>query len=151
MSKFHTILCIFTPFASFCSAQPPETTKPADETVRLVQELGSPSFRQREKADAELLRLGESALPALQQGLKSSNAEIRFRCERLITKIRYEIRKKAEEIRKKTEESRLREFVQTGLQGKLAPNWERFRELVDRDPESKTLLIELHEYDPEYL
>ncbi len=141
-----SVLCIVATLTSFCWGQAPQVAEPSDAAARLVLDLGSDLFEQREKANAELLRLGESALPALEQGLKSPDAEIRARCALLIAPIR-------EANRQKTEEKRFREFVQSGLRagGKAAPNWERLRELVDGDPETKTLLIELHEYDPAFL
>ncbi len=141
-----SVLCMVATLTSFCWGQAPQAAEPSDEAARLVLDLGSELFEEREKASAELLRLGESALPALEQGFKSPDAEIRFRCNQLVTDIR-------EANRQKTEEKRFREFVQSGLRagGKAAPNWERLQELVERDPETKTLLIELHEYDSAFL
>jgi len=146
ISKFHyTVLCTLATSTSLFLAQPGQATEPPD-AARLVRELGSDVFREREKAEAELLRLGEAALPALEQGLKSDDLEIRSRCERLTSKIRISIRREAEK-------NRFREFVRKGLQfgGKLTPNWERFQKLIDSDPKARALFIELHEYDAVFL
>ncbi len=147
ISKFqHFILCALTTLASLCTIHPVVAAKLADEAERLVQELGDASFRKREQAQKQLRALGKSALPALELGLNSPEPEISARCERLIAKIR-------NEIRKETEEKRLREFVQSGLRAgaKSAPNWERFQKLIDGDPQSRALIIELLEYDPAFL
>jgi hypothetical protein len=143
MLKLHfALLFAIISLASLGWAQPPQATAPSDETTRLIRDLGSPLFEQREIASAELLRLGESALPALEQGLESADAEIGFRCEKLIAL-----------IRKGTEEKRLREFVQSGLKAgeKAKPNWERFQKLIDGDSNTQALFIELFEHDPAFL
>jgi WD40 repeat protein len=51
---------------------------------RLIGALDSAEFDEREKADAELTRIGEPALPELRKALKSPSAELRRRAEGLI-------------------------------------------------------------------
>jgi hypothetical protein len=53
----------------------------------LIRQLGNDSFREREKATAELLRYGRLALPFLRAGTKDSDAEIAHRSRRCIEKI----------------------------------------------------------------
>jgi WD40 repeat protein len=54
---------------------------------RLVDALDSAKFSEREKAKAELTRIGEAALPALHEALKAPSAEVRFRAEGLIRRL----------------------------------------------------------------
>jgi hypothetical protein len=65
-------------------ATPQNGERPAAE---LVQDLGSPRFARREAAEKALLRLGAKARAALQAGLKSSQAEVKRRCERLLARL----------------------------------------------------------------
>jgi hypothetical protein len=50
----------------------------------LVQQLGSGSYRERENATKRLIALGPAAAPALQQALKSSDAEVVTRAQRCL-------------------------------------------------------------------
>jgi WD40 repeat protein len=54
---------------------------------RLVDALDSGKFSEREKAKAELTRVGEAALPALHEAMKAPSAEVRFRAEALIHRL----------------------------------------------------------------
>jgi hypothetical protein len=54
----------------------------------LVLKLGNPSFREREAANRDLVKLGPGALKAIDDGRKSSDTEIRTRCERLYPRVR---------------------------------------------------------------
>src|SRR5436309_12935452 len=66
----------------------PERAATAQEIARLIEELGSKKFRQREEAAQALEALGEQALDALRQAAaKSDDPEVRFRAERLLTRL----------------------------------------------------------------
>ncbi len=65
---------------------------PAEQAAELVRKLGSARFDDRKAAEEGLLRLGPAALPAVQEGLKSGDAEVRSRCRRLIPQIELEDR-----------------------------------------------------------
>ena len=49
-----------------------------------MHQLGSPRYRDREKAATELVRMGRAAKPALQEGKKHPDPEVRARCEQLL-------------------------------------------------------------------
>jgi len=66
--------------------------KPDAAVVKLVEQLGAPEFADREAAQKELRKLGLKAIPALREGLRSGNAEVRARCDRLIGVIRADAR-----------------------------------------------------------
>src|SRR5260370_41855693 len=55
-----------------------------DEAVKLIAQLGNPSFKIREDASQRLVRFGRAVEPVLRQGLTYPEAEVRRRCERLI-------------------------------------------------------------------
>jgi RNA polymerase sigma factor (sigma-70 family) len=61
-----------------------EDPKPEPDSVKLVQQLGSEEFTEREAAEKELRKLGARAEPALRAGLKSDNPEIVKRCRELL-------------------------------------------------------------------
>lgn len=51
-----------------------------DDPEQLVQELGANSWHERELAQKKLISLEDKALPALYQGLKGTDEEIKGRC-----------------------------------------------------------------------
>jgi hypothetical protein len=55
-----------------------------DEVQKLVAQLGSPDYNQREEAEKRLTELGRLAVPALKGALKSNDLEIVFRSERIL-------------------------------------------------------------------
>ena len=59
----------------------------ADKIAKLVAQLGSDNFDEREKASADLEAAGDSAFDALHVALKSTDEEVRKRAEVLIGKI----------------------------------------------------------------
>jgi hypothetical protein len=61
----------------------------ADRLARLVTELGSPSYRQREAAGRELDALDEAALPALRHAAAGPDAEARHRAAELVARIEH--------------------------------------------------------------
>jgi HEAT repeat protein len=73
--------------ATLATAEP----KPGDEgtaeykkALELVKQLGSPQFAVREAAAKQLVEMEQSAIPALKEGAKSTDAEVRARCIALI-------------------------------------------------------------------
>jgi hypothetical protein len=51
---------------------------------KLVEQLASDSFRDREKAARELVHLGAASKQALEQGCLSNDAEVVYRCQKLL-------------------------------------------------------------------
>jgi hypothetical protein len=76
-------------------------TSPADEAPskenldKLIDQLGSGNFAEREKASKELAAIGVPALEALRKAAKSEDAEVRKRIEEILPKIE----RQAESIR----------------------------------------------------
>jgi HEAT repeat protein len=68
---------------SQASAAAPPSPEPAD-IERLVKQLGSERFEEREAADKALEKTGEPALEALRGAVRSPDAEIRHRAARSV-------------------------------------------------------------------
>ena len=68
------------------AAAPPLPVTPSDPrfAFELVRQLGSPRYRDREKAATELVRMGRAAKPALVEGEKNTDPEVQARCEQLL-------------------------------------------------------------------
>lgn len=65
----------------------PETA-PADPTLLLIRQLGSPQFAARQEASKRLVALGEDAIPALRQAATTGNdPEIRRRAREVMLEI----------------------------------------------------------------
>ncbi len=72
---------------SFIAVPAPAADKADGRIDKLVEQLGSDDFNEREKASAALDALGEPALDALRQAAKSTDEEVRKRAETLVGKI----------------------------------------------------------------
>ncbi len=127
-----------------CATEHAPAANPMDEdkATQWVQQLGAASFKQREQAASQLLRMGEAAIPALSKGSKSSNLEIRFRSQELV-----------ERIRKAELDKRLLRFVKRGLQPEemAFAGWDRFKQKLGDDMAARTLFSELYKFDSEFL
>jgi hypothetical protein len=65
---------------------------PADKIKALVEKLGSDEIADREKAVAELVKLGPAALPAMRDHLSKAEGERKSLLQGVVTKIEREIR-----------------------------------------------------------
>jgi uncharacterized protein (TIGR03067 family) len=76
--------------AFVCAADDSKVTEKAapakseKEMKRLIDQLGSERFQDRDQATKELSKLGKSALPSLKEAAKSADAEVRHRAQKLI-------------------------------------------------------------------
>jgi hypothetical protein len=59
-----------------------------ERIAKLIAQLGSPNWDEREKAEAKLAELGAGAKPKLDEALKNSDLEIVYRAERLVEKLK---------------------------------------------------------------
>jgi len=67
------------------TAQLPELTLPLDQVRTLIAQLGDPRFAVRRSAEQQLLELGPSVAPLLQEAAQSDDdAEVRWRAARLL-------------------------------------------------------------------
>lgn len=105
----------------------------------LVEQLGHPSFRVRDRASAELIALGRDAKAALLAGQDNENAEVRFRCQRLLP-LALEADLHA----------RIQEFLadEEGMGDHQLPGWDRFRGLLGEGKEIRKMyarMLKAHE------
>ena len=108
--------------------------QPAEQADQLVRELGDASFRVRERATRQLIELGVPAKAALMQGLKSSDAEIRERCRRVLVGVLEE-----------DYQARVDRFEadRQGAQEHDLPGWPRYRGLVGDSAAARELFVEM--------
>lgn len=82
---------LFVPLALVAAAfaQQADADKPKADTVDgLVKQLGHDNYDVREIATKKLIAMGEKAIPALEQALKSEDLEVRLRAGRALRAIR---------------------------------------------------------------
>lgn len=68
-------------------ATPQKASPTAQDIARWMSQLGDNAFQVRETASRHLREAGFSARPALRIGLKHQDAEVRIRCQRILTAI----------------------------------------------------------------
>lgn len=105
-------------------------TTPADPARELVKRLAAPDYHEREQASRELLALGRKAYPALEDGTRADDPEVRARCRRLLPMI-LDLELKA----------RLEAFIADpdGKGQHELPGWARWQTLLGRDRASRDL------------
>lgn len=123
-------------------SSPPTESSPAVERVqieRLIEQLGSDTFQQREAATRQLRRLGSDAIEQLESGLRHPDPEIQARCTLLLDQLyRLQHRQLLEAFRKDP----------TAAPGNQLPGWKAMQSLCGDTEESRGLLIAMHETEP---
>jgi hypothetical protein len=113
-------------------AIPPEELAKARE---LIRRLGSEIYREREEAQVELAKMGRMARPVLLEAASTDpDAEVRFRCSRLLPKAG------ADDLK-----ARLETFL-ADADGKYdhnLPGLKQFRKVVGSDKQSRDLFVEI--------
>jgi hypothetical protein len=90
---------VILPFLSLSGGLPSSVAPDFLRVAALVRQLDSYTFAERERAARELLRVGESAVPALEHSLRGNlSAESRERAERLVRDIRFRALKGGKEV-----------------------------------------------------
>ncbi len=104
----------------------------------LVRELSAGSFDAREEAARRLLRLGPAAAPALKEGLKSRDLEVRRRCRELLPQVL------AGDL-----DRRLAAFVadEASKDGLKLIGWATFHAVAGHDRQARQLYVELYRTD----
>jgi hypothetical protein len=99
----------------FATRIPEEVVKKVEKAIA---DLGSPEFKAREIATAELLKLGEKAYPALVEAAKSNDAEVKRRAESVLERIKQNIPAENLKVRKNdvltTEQSKFSGRIDVG-------------------------------------
>jgi hypothetical protein len=106
------------------------------EKIRaLLRQLGDRKFKVREQATRELLRLGRSAKPILEEGVKDADSEVRRRCDLLLR------------LASRTDtEIALEDYLSNkDSKGLLKlPSWGRFSKSVGSDDAAKRLFVDMY-------
>lgn len=106
----------------------------SDHAPLLVRQLGDSSFAVREAAHKELMQIGVAALPALHEGLKSNDLEVKRRCKELIPTI-----EKAEWARK----ADAYEMDIKGEQKHPLPLQKEYEKLIGKGASARKLFAEI--------
>src|SRR5205823_5569939 len=97
-------------------------------------QLGASTFDEREEAARQLLHLGPRAVPALREGLKSPDPEVRRRCGALLPA-----------VLRSDEDRRLDAFLRDGsLKGAPLPGWAALKKNAGDDRVARLLYAELY-------
>lgn len=128
--------------ANLLADGPSTTVRTQLNPTQLVRQLGDPDFRKRRQAERDLLALGAVSLPAVQSGLDSSNAEIRYRSRRLADELQLLV---AEQNVQRLQEQPWQ------VQPDLYRLWERWQLLTGDSPSSRALLSRMLSAEPKLL
>jgi hypothetical protein len=126
--------------ASLCSAAPPVAVDSPENrrAQELVLKLGNVKYRDREKAAAELVKMGRAAKLALMEGKNNADPEVQTRCQQLLPQaLALDLAFRLERFLKDTD-------------GKLEhdlPLLKPFREKVGADENSRKLFAEMLKID----
>lgn len=117
------------------AAPPSPADSPDSKKAReLTAQLASPKYRERERAAAELIKMGRSAKPALQEGAKSPDPEVQTRCQQLLPQaLALDLNFRIDRFLKDTD-------------GKLThdlPLWKTYREKVGSDENARKLFADM--------
>ena len=103
-------------------------TKPDAEARKLVRELGSPNFKQRQAAEKALTSLGARAADAVRTGMRDADPEVVRRCTSLWPRLW---------------QTEIAGPDADRLAGYTHPLWARFKKAAGDDPGSRTLFAEM--------
>lgn len=134
------LLFLSVPFLNF----PPQTKAAESATPNqqkasdLVRQLGNDSYRVRERATHQLLRMGLAAKQALQEGADDPDPEIRRRCLDLLPAVlEADLKARVEAFVADTE----------GKKEHDLPGWPRFRKMVGADAPARQLFADMLKAD----
>ncbi len=128
--------------AALAMAQEHGASDESAKAVRLVRQLGDPSFRAREKASRAIVELGPPAKPALLAALSSPDAEVRRRAQQALAA-----------VWQRDWHVQIQAFVADveGTGEHDLPGWERFQQSVGTDAAARRLFVEMLRTEPELM
>lgn len=149
MGRISKLLLLASSLAAAClaSSRGDVALVPADATqtpspAALVQQLGDPQFAVRKRAMEQLVTQGVAAAAALEEGLQSTDREVRFRSQHALNI-----------IREHDFQRRLRVFAagQDAQETYELPGWTLFRTEVGDGLEARRLFVEMQQAEPQLL
>jgi len=128
--------------AGMSSSQDVSSSRPGERASLLVSQLGDDRFAIRERATSQLIALGVSARAALEQGLASTDREIRYRSRTVLVI-----------IRDLDFQQRLKDFAEASDVNRDygLPGWRQFRELVGESRAAKPLFVGMYRAEAELM
>jgi len=119
--------------AGWAETPPAPKSDPA-RLPQLIEQLGSPRYKEREKAAGEIVRMGRGAKLALQEGAKSPDPEVSSRCAQLLPQaLTLDLLHRIDLFLKDTD----------GKQTHDLPLWKTFQEKVGGDADARKLFAEI--------
>jgi hypothetical protein len=144
VARNRLLIALVLPFIAALAATAigSDTAVPADEIGRLVHQLGSDSFSQREHASRELIALGIATHDALVAATKDPDAEIRARAREILAI-----------VSQSDFCSRLEAFSADfdGSQKRSLPGWDQFSTRMGSNNLARRLFVEMQRAEPELL
>lgn len=123
--------------ASLDAPAPPAFVPSPAHAPALVRQLGADGFETRERAARLLVFLGKASIPALREGRKQRDAEVRRRCARLLAV-----------VDRPALEPRLQELLDgEDTFAPPLPGWEKFREVAGADDAARALYVAIYQAD----
>ena len=123
-------------------AADPQSEQVSPHLLALVTALGDDKFSSRENATEELISAGISALPALQQGTRHSDREIRFRSYRIILLVRKnDFQRRLDSFSKEYDSDSEYDL----------PGWDEYRQLMGDEPEARSLFVHMQRSESELI
>jgi RNA polymerase sigma factor (sigma-70 family) len=131
-----SVVCGGLAMTSSGTGSEPPTNAPAprnaEEVAKLVEQLGSEDFANREDATKKLRQLGLQAEAILRVGLRSENPEVRERVAKLLIAVRADAR-----------DALVRGFNPTNTDEPDHPIWRRFKSIAGNDLAARKLFAEI--------
>lgn len=132
--KFALALAAGLLASSVWAETPPAPKGDPVRLPQLIEQLGSPRYKDREKAASELVRMGRGAKIALQDGAKSADPEVSSRCLQLLPQaLTLDLLHRIDVFLKDTE----------GKEKHDLPLWKVYQEKIGGEAESRKLFAEM--------
>lgn len=111
----------------------------ADRATELVQQLGSSTFRVRDTAARDLMKMGLAAKPALLDAIKNPDLEIRLRSHELLVRLlQVDFETRLADLLADTDDERPHDL----------PGWKKYRQTVGGDVEARKLYVAMARAEP---
>ncbi len=123
------------------AAEQAATAESADVT-RLISDLGSQSFAERQRATRRLIEMGVAAQDALEQACRNPDAEVRVRARAILN-----------EVTQADFQVRLESFAADydGSRKQALPGWERFSAQFGTSHAARQIFVEMQRAEPDLL
>lgn len=132
MVRYSNTIVLVVVLAAWAPTQADEPA--ADQAPTFVSQLADEDFFQREKAARALIAMGLSARQALTGGLKHRDAEVRFRCQRILVMVtENDFQRRLEAFANDTSQTSEYDLV----------GWREFQTMAGDDRRSRSLFVEM--------